>query len=204
MTTTPAEHQPGCTLDPVHWLRHALAATLRLLDPTQAGNPAIDRLSSAALMNGLEHFAEQSDWRLVTMLDVTRFASLMDDSFEEHCTCVPRTEVHGAGGIWGTVEPTGTDDPLPVVDLMSTLDQSIKVGQDFTSQMRNQVGAMRALRRVAVKVMRRDGLTALDGIPGLLERARDQAERGRWVALAARMTTVDYADPGADPPTEGS
>lgn len=194
MTTTPAEHLPGCALDPVHWLRHALAATLRLLDPTQADNPAIDRLSSAALMNGLEHFAGQSDWRLVTMLDVTRFASLMDDSFEEHCTCVPRTESHGVDGIWGTYEPTDDDAPPLVVDLMTTLDRSIEVGRDLISQMKNQVGAMRALRSIAVKVMRRDGLTALEGVSGLIERARDEAERARWAALAARITT-DYADP---------
>jgi len=193
MTTTPAEHWSGCALDPVHWLRHALAATLRLLDPTQADNPAIDRLSSASLMNGLEHFAGQSDWRLVTMLDITRFAFLMD-SFDEHCTCVPRTESHGVVGIWGTYEPTGPDDPPLVVDLMTTLNRSIEVGRDLISQMKNQVGAMRALRSIAVKVMRRDGLTALDGIPGLLERARDQAERARWAALAARIT-ADYADP---------
>jgi len=86
MTTPEGKHEPGCTLDPQHWLRHALAATLRLLDPTQAGNPAIDRLSSGA-MNGLEHFAEQSDWRTVTLLDVTQYASLLGEKFAEDCTC---------------------------------------------------------------------------------------------------------------------
>ena len=76
--------EPGCILDPVHWLRHAIAPTnVRI-----AGiDDSPDRLSSESLLNALEHFAEQDDWRTVTLLEVTQYASLMGRQFERSCTC---------------------------------------------------------------------------------------------------------------------
>ena len=81
---TSPEHVPGCILDPVNWLRHAIAATnLRI----KGEHEHPDHLSSEALQNALEHFAEQSDWRTVTLLDVAKYASLMGDKFSSDCTC---------------------------------------------------------------------------------------------------------------------
>ncbi len=88
MTTPPeGEHEPGCALDPVHWLRHAVAATDHLLGTDESNAAAADRLSSAALQNALEHFAAQPEWRTVTLLEVTQYASLMGEKFADQCTC---------------------------------------------------------------------------------------------------------------------
>lgn len=80
----PTEHAPGCVLDPVHWLRHAIAATnLRIGGVEEAA----DRLSSESLLNSLEHHAEQDGWRTVTLLEITQYASLMGEKFAHMCTC---------------------------------------------------------------------------------------------------------------------
>lgn len=80
-----SEHEPGCVLDPVHWLRHAVAAiNLQLNDPTR---PNPDRLAAASLLNALEHFAEQENWRTTNLLEVAQYASLMGETFASSCTC---------------------------------------------------------------------------------------------------------------------
>ena len=86
---TPDGHEPGCILDPVHWLRHALAATELLLgNGDEHDIPHADRLSSAALRNALATFSEREDWRTITLLEITEFASLMDgEKFSLWCTC---------------------------------------------------------------------------------------------------------------------
>ncbi len=81
---TAPEHEPGCLLDPVHWLRHAIAATNRRISG-EAISP--DRLASESLLNALEHFAERPDWRTVTLLEVAQYASLMGEKFSQSCTC---------------------------------------------------------------------------------------------------------------------
>jgi hypothetical protein len=84
----PAEHRPGCVLDPVHWLRHAVAAAGLLAQPAGQQDPDADRRSAEALTDALAHFAELDDWASVTLLDVTRHANLMASGrFDQMCTC---------------------------------------------------------------------------------------------------------------------
>jgi hypothetical protein len=86
----PAEHAPGCVLDPVHWLRHATAAAGQFVaaDSDPADVPQYDRVSAEALTDSLAHFAELSDWSTVTLLDLARNATLMNDGrFDQFCTC---------------------------------------------------------------------------------------------------------------------
>ncbi len=60
MTTPEPQHEPGCTIEPVHWMRHAIAATNKRI----AGDePNADRLASESLLNALEHFLNRPDWR---------------------------------------------------------------------------------------------------------------------------------------------
>ena len=79
-------HQPGCVLDPVHWLRHAVAAAGHL---TQEDPPAhADRVSAVSLTDTLAHFAELDNWAEVTLRDVADHATLMNqDRFKHLCTC---------------------------------------------------------------------------------------------------------------------
>ena len=83
------QHQPGCVLDPVYWLRHAIAAVGRLVplndDPDL---DVVDRIAAGALTDTLAHFAELPDWATVTLHDVAQQATLMNqDRFDEFCTC---------------------------------------------------------------------------------------------------------------------
>jgi len=86
------EHAPGCVLYPANWLRHAVAA-LQLRLEGDVGQEPVDTLSAAALMNALEHHCKKDGWADVTLLDLARFATLMegDDRFAAMCTC----------GVWG-------------------------------------------------------------------------------------------------------
>jgi hypothetical protein len=85
----PTEHAPGCVLDPVHWLRHAIAAAGRLIKPE--GDPEIDhvdRMAAESLADTLAVFAETADWATTTLRDVAQHATLMDnDFFHGMCTC---------------------------------------------------------------------------------------------------------------------
>lgn len=81
------EHDPGCVLDPVHWLRHAIEATNMRISGDEEEQATADKLSSASLLNALEHLAEQEDWRTVTLLGLTQFVSLMGEKFPGMCTC---------------------------------------------------------------------------------------------------------------------
>lgn len=85
--TTLGEHDPYCLQAPVHWLRHAIAATDHLLGTDESNAAMADRLSSASLQNALEHFASQPEWRTVTLLEVAQYASLLGEKFSEECTC---------------------------------------------------------------------------------------------------------------------
>ena len=83
----PMEHRPGCILDPVHWLRHAIGAANHLLsdDP----DPRADRVSARSLLETMERHAElDNGWASVTMLELAQEATLMDDErFAAMCTC---------------------------------------------------------------------------------------------------------------------
>jgi hypothetical protein len=85
----PTEHAPGCVLDPVHWLRHAVAASGRLISPeNDAEHRHVDRVSAESLTDTLAHFAELDDWATVTLREVAQHATLMDDKrFGPMCTC---------------------------------------------------------------------------------------------------------------------
>jgi hypothetical protein len=80
------EHRPGCALDPVHWLRHAITSA-GMTVTNQKVDPHVDRLSAESLMDTLAHFAELPDWATVTLLDVARHATLMGKRFDAMCTC---------------------------------------------------------------------------------------------------------------------
>ncbi|MFE3429780.1 hypothetical protein [Streptomyces sp. NPDC059171] len=84
------EHQPGCPLDPVHWLRHAVAAAGNLAQEEPEGG--LDRVSAMSLTDALAYFAELDDWATVTLKDVARHANLMDselnqERFKSACNC---------------------------------------------------------------------------------------------------------------------
>lgn len=84
------EHQPGCALDPVHWLRHAAAAAGMLAQDKPVGGA--DKTSAMALADGLAHFAELDSWATVTLKDLARHTNLMDselnqERFKSACTC---------------------------------------------------------------------------------------------------------------------
>ena len=84
----PTEHAPGCTLDAVHWLRHAIAAVGRLASPQADEFRSVDRKSAESLADTLAHFAELDEWGTVTLREVARHANLMDDElFGSRCTC---------------------------------------------------------------------------------------------------------------------
>ena len=88
----PTEHAPGCVLDPVHWLRHAVAATGRLISLQADEYRAVDQKSAESLADALAHFAELDDWATVTLQNIAQHATLMDgERFGSMCTC-------GAGG----------------------------------------------------------------------------------------------------------
>ena len=83
----PVDHAPGCSLDPVHWFRHAIAATARLAlqetDRTQH-----DQRAAASLLDTLGMLAELPEWGEVTLREVARSATYMsDDIFFGMCTC---------------------------------------------------------------------------------------------------------------------
>ena len=85
---SPTEHAPGCVLDPVYWLRHAIAASGRLASPQNDDLRNIDKISAESLADTLAHFAELDDWATVTLQDVAQHATLMDDErFGLQCTC---------------------------------------------------------------------------------------------------------------------
>jgi hypothetical protein len=84
----PIEHAPGCVLDPVHWLRHAIAASGRLAAPQGSELDTVDKKSAEALADTLAHFAELDDWATVTLRDIARHATLVDEErFGAQCTC---------------------------------------------------------------------------------------------------------------------
>lgn len=85
---SPIEHAPGCVLDPAHWLRHAIAASGRLALPQNDELGTVDMKSAEALADTLAHFAELDDWATVTLRDIARHATLMDEErFGSQCTC---------------------------------------------------------------------------------------------------------------------
>ena len=82
------EHASGCVLDPVQWLRHAAAAAGRLAGPLEEEDESADREAVESLADTLAHFAELPEWATVTLRDVARHATLMDDErFGPMCTC---------------------------------------------------------------------------------------------------------------------
>lgn len=88
---TAEEHEPGCALDPVHWLRHAVGAAQRLVsEDRDLDAPNLDRTSAVALLNEMERHAEfDGGWREVTLYEVARNATLLGDTFAGHCSCKP-------------------------------------------------------------------------------------------------------------------
>ena len=83
----PVDHAPGCSLDPVQWFRHAVAATARLAlketDRTQH-----DQRAAASLLDTLGMLAELPEWGEVTLREVARSATYMSDEiFFGMCTC---------------------------------------------------------------------------------------------------------------------
>ena len=83
----PVEHLPGCALDAVHWLRHAVAAAGRLAQP-HPDDYNVDRKSAEALTDALAHFSELDNWATVTLRDVAMHSTLMDEGrFGYLCTC---------------------------------------------------------------------------------------------------------------------
>lgn len=86
---TAPEHQPGCILDPVHWLRHAVAAAGRLVS-TEQSERSPDRVSAQLLTDSLAHLAELDDWATVTLHDLARRAAAglpEPDRFSQMCSC---------------------------------------------------------------------------------------------------------------------
>jgi len=84
---TAAQHRPGCVLDPVHWLRHAIAAAGMLVNP-RPDDHSVDRISAGALTDALAHFAELDDWASITLHGVAQHATLMNNGrFDATCTC---------------------------------------------------------------------------------------------------------------------
>jgi hypothetical protein len=86
----PVVHQPGCVLDPVHWLRHAITAAGRLTHSPETDRDwdFIDRVSVEFLTDPLAHFAELPDWASVTLHDVAQHATPINDGrFDEFCNC---------------------------------------------------------------------------------------------------------------------
>jgi len=86
----PVVHQPGCVLDPVYWLRHAVLAAGRLTHSpeTDPDWDYLDRGSAESMIDALAHFAELPDWATLTLHDVAQQATLMNqDRFDEFCTC---------------------------------------------------------------------------------------------------------------------
>lgn len=71
----------------MYWLRHAIAAATKLTAGGQPEADIADRLSTAALLNGLEYFADKEEWAAVTLQDIVRYASLMGEKFSQMCTC---------------------------------------------------------------------------------------------------------------------
>lgn len=84
----PGEHKAGCPLDPVRWLRHAIAACTQAM-ATGEEQANADRLAAASLLNALEHFADRDDWSTTTLRDVANYSSLMGNKFDSWCTCRP-------------------------------------------------------------------------------------------------------------------
>jgi hypothetical protein len=82
-------HQPGCTLEYVHWLRQAIAAAGVLAqEPRHVDDDAVDRMSVMALTDALAHFAELDSWASVTLSDIANQATLMNqEQFRSQCTC---------------------------------------------------------------------------------------------------------------------
>lgn len=79
-------HQPGCPLESVYWLRHAVAAA-GVLTHDQP-DPLADRKSAEALTDALAHFTELSDWSTVTLKDVADQATFMNqERFAAMCEC---------------------------------------------------------------------------------------------------------------------
>jgi hypothetical protein len=83
-------HQTGCTLDPVHWLRHAVTAAGYLAQENPDAHA--DRVAVMSLTDTLAHFAELDDWATVTLRDVANHATLINqevnqERFKHMCTC---------------------------------------------------------------------------------------------------------------------
>ncbi|HMT31201.1 MAG: hypothetical protein IPL93_11095 [Actinomycetales bacterium] len=83
----PVEHAPGCSLDPVHWFRHAVHVTARLaLQDTDRSQH--DQRAASALLDTLGMLAELPEWGEVTLREVARSATYMSDEiFFGMCTC---------------------------------------------------------------------------------------------------------------------
>jgi hypothetical protein len=85
--TPPLKHQAGCTLDPVHWLRHAIAAAGLLARP-HPDDAFVDRTSAEAMTDTLAYYAQLDEWANVTLKDVAYRSTLMSDGrFDYLCTC---------------------------------------------------------------------------------------------------------------------
>ena len=80
-------HAAGCSLDPVHWFRHAVAVTARLaLHDTDRSQH--DQRSAAAMLDTLGLLAELPDWGEITLREVAQMATAMSDEvFAGMCTC---------------------------------------------------------------------------------------------------------------------
>jgi len=82
-------HKPGCVLDPVHWLRHAVAAAGWLVG-TEPAEDGVDQISAQLLTDSLAHFGELDDWATVTLHDLALHATAglpEPDRFGGWCSC---------------------------------------------------------------------------------------------------------------------
>lgn len=84
------DHDADCALYPVHWMRHALAATQMAM----SGEQGADRLSASSLLNAFDHYLQQPGWESVTLDDIADYASLMDsEKFGGTCNCKGRSQL---------------------------------------------------------------------------------------------------------------
>ena len=97
----PADHDSGCTLDPVHWLRHATGAAIRLVTDydDEDDKAELDRVSALILLSNLEQVAEFSEsWGAMTLREFVVTASPANDQFPGMCTCTRQLEEGGQPG----------------------------------------------------------------------------------------------------------
>lgn len=83
-------HAPGCRLDSIHWLRHAIAAAGRLVNKANGeDDPFVDAISAGALTDTLGYFAELPGWESITLREIADSATIMPEHepFKHWCTC---------------------------------------------------------------------------------------------------------------------